>query len=192
MSDQMIGTLVRVESGHPEQCQTIRSILGTQCNFQKVEGSPYCIMHGGNRTISSNRVKDLNNYRLGKYQKRVGELANNPNLRSIDEEIGILRMILESIFEKCDSNIDLLLYSQRISELVQDISKCVNLADKLAARSGLLIGRSEALAIGEKIIDIISLYIKDEKTLLQIAEQISDSLLTKVEGTDGSNILPSH
>jgi hypothetical protein len=188
MSDEMITTLVRVKSGDPDQCQCIRSLLGTQCIFKVVEGSRYCIMHGGNRTITSNRVKDLNNYRLGKYQTRVSELANNPNLRSIDEEIGILRMILESIIEKCESNVDLMLFSQRISDLIQDITRCVNLADKLATKSGMLIGRSEALLIGEKIIDIISTHITDERILLQIAEQISDSLLTKVEGTDGSNI----
>ena len=188
MSDAMANTIVRVKNGDPNQCEALRPGMGVQCTFKRVDGSRYCIMHGGQRTIAANRVKDLNHYRLKKYQGRVAELATSPHLRSVDEEIGILRMTLESVFEQCHSSVDLLLYSQKISDLVRDITKCVQVADKLATKSGMLIGRAEAIKIGEKIVDIISDYITDEQSLLEIAEKISDAMMTKVEGTDGSSI----
>jgi hypothetical protein len=181
MSEAMAETLKRVQNGHPRQCQAIRPGMGTQCNFEAVEGGLTCIMHGGVHRLESNRVKSLNTYRLGKYQKRMQEFADSPRLRSIDEEIGILRMVLEEIFNQCSSDVDLLLYSQKISELIRDITKCVQVADRLATKEGMLIGRAEALTIATRVINVISAHIHDEQKLLEIAEQISDAFLTKIE-----------
>jgi hypothetical protein len=180
--------LERVPNGHPDQCETIRQGLGIQCNFKKVEGRRTCIMHGGNLGDAPARVKSLNSYRLGKYQKRMEDFAGASNLRSVDEEIGILRMVLEEVFLQCESDVDLLLYSQKIGDLVRDITKCVQVADKLATKSGMLIGRVEAMAIAEKVVNILPKYISDETILLKIAEELADAFLTKVEGSDGSNL----
>lgn len=178
--------LERVPTGHPDQCEAIRPGVGTQCNFKKAEGRRTCIMHGGNFGEMPARVKSLNSYRLGKYQKRMEEFAGAENLRSVDEEIGILRMVLEELFIQCESNIDLLLYSQKIGDLVRDITKCVQVADRLASKSGMVIGRVEAMSIAEKVVNILPKYIHDEQILLQIAEELADAFLTKIEGTDGS------
>ena len=184
MSETMANELERVPNGHPEQCEALRPGVGKQCNLKRVNGGRTCIMHGGNALLDhSIRVKSLNQYRLGKYQQRMREFAESDHLRSVDEEIGILRMTLESLFVQCNTEIDLVLYSQKISELIRDITKCVQVADKLATKSGMLIGRSEALTIANRVITILPKYIRNEEDLLKIAEEISDAFLTKVEGT---------
>jgi len=186
MSDAMMETLRRVPNGHPRQCQAIRPGMGVQCNFEAVEGKANCTMHGG--SLHPEKTKSLNSYRLGKYQKRMEEFSTSTRLRSIDEEIGILRMVLEEIFTQCESNVDLLLYSQKIGELVRDITKCVQVADRLATKEGMLIGRAEALTIATRVVNVISKYIENEQQLLEIAEQISDAFMTKVEATTETSV----
>ena len=178
MSQVMYDTLIRVEPGHPNQCQAIRPGVGTQCCFKAIDNGIVCLMHGGIHVINSRKAKSLSQYRLGKFQARMREFAESPALRSVDEEISILRMVLESIYEQCNENMDLLLYSQKIGELVQDITRCVIVADRLATKSGMLIGRGEAVTIANQVIDIITKHISDEKTLLSIAEEISDAFLS--------------
>ena len=178
--------LKRVENGHPRQCQAIRPGVGTQCNFEAVDGGRNCIMHGGNKTIESSKVQSLNMYRLKKYKDKVAHFAHSDRLKTVDEEIGILRVVLEELLNSIDSDMDLLLYSQKIGELVRDITKCVQVADKLATKSGMLIGRAEALIIGQKVVDIVSKFVTDEDQLLSLAEQISDAFMTKMESSDST------
>ena len=186
MSDAMQNTLIRVQPEDPHRCQSYVQSEGVQCGFKAVEGSRFCIMHGGRHSIESNRVASLSQYRLKKYQKRHGEFLENAKLRSVDEEISILRMVLEEIINMANSEVELMLYSQKISDLVRDITKCVQVADKLATKAGMVIGRQEAMVIGNRVVDILATHITDEALLLKIADQIGDAFTMKVEASDGS------
>ena len=186
MSEKMKQTLCRVEAGDPEQCQAMNYQQGIQCRFKSEPASKFCIMHGGHGSAESIRVADFNQYRFRKYQARHKEFTDSAKLRSVDEEIGVLRMVLEEIVNMCESSMDLMLYSQKISDLVRDITKCVIVSDKLATKAGMLIGRQEAMVIGNRVVDILATHITDEALLLKLADEISDAFTMKVEGSDGS------
>ena len=189
MSQTMYENLERVNDSHPNRCQAIRPGVGTQCNFKSVEGGEVCLMHGGVHVENSIRVASFNNYRLKKYQARMREFAESNHLRTVDEEIGILRLVLEEVLNRCEDGVDLLLYSQKIGDLVGDITKCVIVADKLVTKAGMLIGRSEAMTIAHKVIEVISNIGLTDEQLLKVSEDISDAFVMKVQSyalTDGS------
>ncbi|KKM86225.1 hypothetical protein LCGC14_1281150 [marine sediment metagenome] len=102
---------------HPrERCEG--TLVNGQCINLKVIGADFCSTHGANTQLQSRNGSIARNYRLKRWQERVGQMADNSNVKSLREEVGILRVILEEMMNKCESSLDLLLYSQRMSDLV--------------------------------------------------------------------------
>jgi len=166
---------------HPRRCQGIAMGInaggGGQCEFMAIEDSSYCQIHGGNVKAQLAVKAELNLYRVRKYQKRLTEFKVANGARTIDEELAILRMILEEVLIKAEmeGEMGLLLYSTKMSELIRDIKNCVITADKLATKAGMLIGRSEAIVIAGKVVQILSEEIEDTALLGRIADKVANA-----------------
>lgn len=169
---------------HPNRCQAIAQGNtaggGGQCMFFAVENSNYCQIHGGNKAQQAAVKNEMNLYRVAKYQKRITDLKTANGARTIDEELAIMRMILEEVLNKCEieGEMGLMLYSTKISELVNNIKGCVVTADKLATKAGMLLGRSEAIVIAGKVVQILSEEIEDPALLSKIADKVADAFAT--------------
>lgn len=101
----------------PNRCQAIGS--KGQCHNKGVrldEDSfgAFCRVHGGNATQQSFEVKKARNYRLTKYQAQLERQTDSSAIKSLREEIGILRMLLEEKLNRCPDMAGLLLESQQI------------------------------------------------------------------------------
>ena len=121
-------------------------------------------------------------YKLQKYQARLGELKDHSAALSLRNEIGILRMTLEEIINKCDSPVDLMIHSGKISRLVQDIGKLVVESKKLEAGLGRLLDRQVVLGLASAIIDVIGSVVEDPEQLSAISEGIEQILEQTVLG----------
>lgn len=144
-----------------------------QCTNCKVQGSNYCMLHGANKSIESAQKKAINEHRLNRWQSRAKELGADNDVKSLRDEIGTLRMILEEMFGMCSSNLDILLYSQRMSDLVMKIEKLVTSCDKLENRMGQLLNKDSVLQLASTYVNIINLHISDP----QIIENISEDMV---------------
>lgn len=161
---------------HPDRCQgMLGAQLAGQCTMFKSEGSQYCPLHGGNMVDLPG--KSLNLYRIRKWQNRLSEFKTANGSRTLSEELALLRMILEETVNNCQSEMDLMLYSTKISDLVNDIKGLVLAADKLETKAGSLIGRTEGMVIAGKMVEIISRHVTDEKILNRMAEEISSAFV---------------
>lgn len=166
---------------HPDRCQGVLQATGDQCHFMCEPESKYCFIHAGNK--ANPELKALNLYRVKKYEARVRALKENNASRTIDEELAILRMVLEEVLVKTeeDGQMGLLLYSTKISELIRDIKACVVTADKLASKAGMLIGRSEAIVIAGKVVTILADEIEDQALLSRIADKVAEAFIQRPE-----------
>jgi len=135
-------------------------------------------MHGGQIGKST----EAKMYRLQKYQARLTELKDHEAALSLRNEIGILRMTLEEILNKCDNAVDLMIHSAKISRLVQDIGKLVVESKKLEAGLGNLLDRQVVLTLASAIIDVIGEIIDDPDQLAQIAVGIETIIERTVLG----------
>lgn len=117
-------------------------------------------------------------YRLSKWQKRVEEHADSEHVKGLREEIGILRVVLEEVMAVCHDSTTLLMYSNRISDLVVKIEKLVSSCHRLEQSSGLLLDKSAALNIGAQIVEIVSRFVANEEALDQIGEGIVQAILS--------------
>jgi len=158
----------------PKRCQG--TVRGQQCPWQAIEDTPYCKMHQGGTKAAAAPDRVLRNYRLAKWQVRVNEFADNPQVKSLREEIGILRMILEEVLCRCEDANDLLIYSNKISDYVQKIEKIISSCHRLEQSSGFLLDKTAILQIANTIIEIVSTRVDDPILLNQISEEIIQTI----------------
>lgn len=168
----------RVAETDPRRCQGIvqNGSKAGQCEYKAVENSLYCMMHGGNKAVESNKKNGLKNYRIQQWGERIGELANNPNIKSLTEEIGVLRMLLEETLNKCKTVNDLLIYSDKISSMTEKIQRLVEACHKMEEKSGNLLDRKVIIVIADSIVSIVSEYVTDPDAMLEISQKLCKSI----------------
>ncbi len=135
-----------------------------QCNNAQVKGSQFCLLHDGWHANVARKEEGLRNYRLTKFKARVDEFADNGAVKSLREEIGIVRLQLETIINQCSDETDLLMHSDRISKLVNQIQ---------------LLDKTQLFIICESIVQIIGAHVTDPDALEIISTSIIDTM-TKV------------
>lgn len=175
--------LEKVEPDDPNRCQSVTG-LG-QCRNKSIPNATYCPIH-----ISAHqkdiKAKQNRIYNLTKWRDKVHRHADNPRITNLAEELGILRMIMEGFESVVNSENDLIIYSNQISELVTKIQRLVKDFHSLEKASGNLLDKSAAIKIAGDIIEIISRYVTDIKVMEQISEEIIDKVLNALPGeTDG-------
>lgn len=179
--------LKRCEPDAPNRCQAIHKTHG-QCPYSAVEGSKYCQRHGANKHFEAEKKKTLNMYRLQIWQQRLEEFAESEQATTLRNEIAILRITLEKILNQCHSNNDLLIYSQKISDLAVKIEKLITSSHRIEKSMGQLLDKSTALNFAGQVVEIISDYIEDPEVIDNISNAMIDALstLTKTGHNDAS------
>jgi hypothetical protein len=162
----------RVKEHSPaERCES--SNAHGPCPYCKVPGSEYCPRHGANKGIQAEAKEVTRNYRLRQWKRRVGELADSDGIKSLREEVGILRMLLEETLNQCETPMDLLLYSQKMADLVMKIERLVVSCDKLENRMGLLLNKDSVLQLANTYVQIINNHIADPEVIERVSLEIA-------------------
>ena len=174
---------------HPNQRCHGSALKYGQCPFLKEEGSDYCIRHGGHHAAKNKKEQALRNYRLTKWKARVGELAESDGIKSLREEVGILRVIMEEMLNKCEDANDLLLYSTRMADLVMKIEKVVVSCDKMEGKMGMLLHRDSVLQLAGEFVTIISEHIDDMSVIDEISMKMVQATMRVQEPNDGRSLV---
>ena len=97
-------------------------------------------------------------------------------------------MILEETLNQCNDSMDLLLYSQKMADLVIKIEKLVTSCDRLENRMGLLLDKASVLQLAQTYVQIINNYVSDPEVIEQISlemqkatEQVEDPVTSDKE-----------
>jgi hypothetical protein len=139
-----------------------------------VENGTNCIAHGGVRQESAIRDAALKNYRLQLWEQKVGDKAGSNHIKSLRDEIGILRVILEERLNRCKDATDLMLQSGPIGDMVMKIDKVVTSCHKLEGSMGQLLDKAAILQFAGEVISILGDEIQDEELLARIADRITN------------------
>ena len=156
-----------------ERCEA--TLKTQQCTNCKVGGTNYCVLHGANSSLQKVNGAAVRNYRLRRWQRRVGEMADSTSIKSLREEVGILRIILEEMMNQCNDSTDLLLYSQRMSDLVMKIEKLVSSCDRLENKMGLLLSKDSVLQLAATYVQIINNFVVDPEIIEKISEKMVEA-----------------
>jgi len=164
----------------PERCQGVNKSNG-QCTNKSHPQSDFCKVHGANKSIESSDKESLRNYNLSKvrWKAQIEDKADSQVIKSIREEIGILRLLLEQRLEQCNDATDLMLHSQPIGELVMKINTLVVSCHKMEDQLGQLLDKAVLAQFASRIIDIIAHRLDSHPEIIEIvAEDITAALDT--------------
>ena len=175
-------TLIRIQdAADPERCQAVNK--DQQCPYKRVQDSDYCLRHGGRHASEIANKEGVRNYQLAVWRDRVNKFSDNPNIKSLREEIGILRLLIENILNRCKDSHDLMLFSDRISDLIIRVEKVVASCHKLEERTGMLLDKQTIIIVADSLVKIIGNYIEDPDELQTIAGQMIE-VVAKIGGLE--------
>ena len=147
--------IIKVAEDDPNRCQSTATQYG-QCMNKAVTDSKFCICHGGAAAINRRNKAAMHNYVLTKWQAKLDQHRDAPNIKSLRDEIAILRMLLQERLEKCTTELDLILQSGPISDLVMKVDKLVNSCHKLEGSLGQLLDKQAILQFASQVINVIT------------------------------------
>lgn len=175
--------LRRCEADDPNRCTAMGK--HGQCPYismkaldpEKYPTVDKCQRHGGGMA-KNEELKRVRNYRIQIWNERLSEFADHPEVKSLRDEIGLIRILIETIMNKCKNDTDLLIYSPQISDLVMRLEKLVASASRLESRSSTNLDRTSALQFAAKVVEIITEHIDDPEIIDSISGDISEFLTT--------------
>lgn len=158
----------------PERCQAMAS--AGQCNLVRCEGSEYCPIHGGAKKQKALAKQNFRNYQSEIYRARLDRFAEGAGLKSLRDEIGILRMTVEALLNRCNDDHELIMKSAPLSDLIMKIEKLVTSTHKLDISLGTMMDKAEATQMVSEVVNAIARHV-DEDKLDAIIEDVQ-SILT--------------
>lgn len=168
--------ITRAKPDDPNRCQHVIPQVGQCPNKKAGEGATNCAAHGGASQLNSAERLSLRNYRLTKYHARIQELGESSEVKSLRDEIGILRMLVEERLNRVNDSMDLLMQSQPISDLVIKIEKIVTSCHKMEERTSQCLDRQAILQFASEVINIIDSKLADK----EVVESIADDILAAI------------
>ena len=168
--------VVRVAEDSPNRCQAMTK--HGQCRFGRVDGSTLCFRHCRNR--QQIEKKKMNNYLLTSYYGRAAELASSDGIKSLKDEIALLRLLLERILNNINNDSDLLIATPQIADLVTKINNTVLTSHKLESQMGQLMDKEQVVIIANQMVNIIAEHVTDEDKIQIIATEIGTKLESKI------------
>jgi hypothetical protein len=145
-----------------------------------VEGGKYCRIHGGAQEQIAQRVADQNLYRLAKFQQKYQDKLGASNVKSLRDEIAILRMMLEEKLNLCNNETDLALASNSLADLVQKIEKTVVSCHKLELSADLLLDKAKLAQIADQVVQAIGQVCEPSVAAL-LSEKVAQAFLGGLE-----------
>jgi len=148
----------------PYRCQAVGrngQCINRGVKLPNGEYGTYCMVHGGNKQIEAAKAKAVRQYRLTQWQVRLTEFSDSSILKSLREEIGILRVILEERLNFCQDSADLIIASGPISDLVLKIERVVTSCHKLESRMGQHLDKADIIQLASRFIRVISEELED-------------------------------
>lgn len=148
-----------------------------QCTLVKVEESDYCPIHGGAKKQKALEKQKFRNYQSELYRRRLNEYSDNAAIKNLRDEIGLLRMMNDTILNACKTDTDLILKSSPIADLVMKINTLVMSCQRMDEKLGVMMDMSAATALISEVIESIAKHVEGEQ-LDAIIEEIQ-AVLTR-------------
>lgn len=165
----------------PERCQG-KTSLGACPNKGAYSSNggrfQYCRIHGGAINQIVERKEGLENYRLARWNGMFADKARNEKIKSLKDEIAILRGLLQEKLEACQNTQELIIASGPLSDLILKIQKVVESCHRIDVSTGQMLDRTQVLQFAAGIISVITNVIGDQPDKIAAIANAIDSLLS--------------
>lgn len=174
-------TLIKcTDADDSQRCQSTDA--NGQCWYRANVNATMCPRHGGNMEEAKIEKESTDMYRVDMWKARILRQKTHPEVKSLANEVAILRMLMEEKLRICMDDTTLMLASTSISELVMKIDKVVTSCHKLEKNLGLHMDKAAILQFGGEVIQLITEKVTNKKEVGEVA----DGILTIIGEMDGN------
>jgi hypothetical protein len=169
---------------HPDRCQsTLAQGRSGQCMNVAEPGSDFCKVHGGTNKSSE---QGLYNLRLtqARWQRDISQQANSTGIKSLRDEIGVLRVILQEKLNAIGTPNDLITQCGPLGALIMQIEKLVTSCHKTESSMGMLVDKSVLLQFAGEVVSIIAAELEAVPDNSQIIDKIACRITESISRSD--------
>lgn len=168
----------------PNRCQGIHSQTGAQCRYLAIPNTQKCPAH----TINPKQM-GLYNLKRTTVLNRLEQLKKNPEGKSLVVELGILRLTLEELLNKCgDDQWAFAINQGPITTMISTIRDTLTANIKIEKHIGELLSVGQVVEIAQDLFNIVSKYIPDANALECIAREFEGTLAKARPDTSPSDV----
>ena len=153
------------EADDPNRCQAMTA--KGQCRRKGAElprgqFATYCRIHNGNMSQLHAQKDDQRTYIVAKFQSELDSKRRDPNIKNLRDDVAVLRFMLETKLNSCQTKNDLLLNIGPITELTTRIQSVVTACHKLDTAMGQYLDKQQVVTFAGEVIDVVSKYVSPD------------------------------
>jgi len=136
----------------PHRCKGANSI--GQCDHVAADGSDYCLACNG---VDRGPVRRMRKYLLAaaEDQKLLDRYATDDELKSLREEIALVRMMVQRTLTMATSNVEAVNAYSKINTLLLTLERLMKTCHALEQSLGQLVGKPALLRLGQRLCQIV-------------------------------------
>jgi len=166
------------EPDDPNRCQA--ACAYGQCPNKAIPGGTHCMVHGGNKQADKIEKESTDMYRVDIFKARIARHKNHDGVKSLSNEVAILRMLMEEKLRGCTNDTELLLAAAAIGDLVMKIDRVVVSCHKLEKNLGQHLDKGALLQFAGEVVSLIGNCVTDKNEVKAVA----DGILKIIGGQD--------
>jgi len=144
---------VRCEAENPHRC--VGQTAQGQCCMLAMphtwdSGKPLCPLHGTPPRPSLYRISNT------EIADRMNDMRRNPQSYTLEHELALVRVLLETVLQQCDSAATLVVRSGHLLELTSQVERLLGANIKLAEKTNNLLSIEQVTEIAQSLIDIVA------------------------------------
>lgn len=157
----------------PRRCK--HSFPHEQCWNESEEGSANCSAHGGRSTADQDSKRQ---YLLAQVEdrRRLAEFAQHDHIKSLRDEIGLVRLLIEKRFNLIRTESDLLQGTASLNAMFLTLERLVKSCHNLEQSLGELLSKDSVVRLGQAICEIVI----DELQGVEGHEEIIDRIVGRL------------
>ena len=164
---------------HRCQCQTEKG----QCPFLAVPPTQYCVIHG-NHSIRKSETDELYEFKRTEVLSRLAKFRQHPDAMKLTTELGVLRLTLEALLNKCADNYEFVTNSATISSLIGSIERTLTANLKMEKHMNDLLSLTQVIQMAQQFFNVVTQHIKDPEIIETIAVAFEQIMTTPPEDSE--------
>ncbi len=170
----------------PRRCKY--SYPHEQCWREAEPGCEYCLAHGGKSTALA---EDTRLYHLAEVDSRtrLAELSSHERIKSLREEIALVRILIEKRMNMIKTEADLLSACGPINNMLLTLEKLIKSCHALEQSLGELLSKQSVVRLGQSICEIVIEELQGIEGHEEIIDRIVERLFPTINGAQNNEVL---
>ena len=170
----------------PRRCKF--SYPHEQCWREAEPGCDNCAAHGGKSKANAEELRLYNLVEVDN-RRRLAELSGHENIKSLREEIGLLRLLIEKTLNNAKGDLEALSSCGSLNQLIVTLTKVVKECHGLEQSCGELLTKQTVYRLAQSLCEIVIDELQGVEGHEEIIDRIAERLFPTVKTAQNNEAL---